>query len=162
MLPVRVEDELGVWRTAESNRGVAMAGTATLSLDGHADHRGRRVRCAGCGTGARWRQEARLERLMAVVRTDDAAEDPGGRGGGAGAGAGDGGEAVLAAHEAAWLGRWQPHVTIEGDPELDRALRFATYHLNSAAIRTIRRFPSRPRLTGDAYLGHVFWDTESI
>ena len=50
---------------------------------------------------------------------------------------------------------------IEGDDESQRALRFAVYHLTSAANPEDDRVSIGARaLTGDAYLGHVFWDTE--
>ena len=52
-------------------------------------------------------------------------------------------------------------VLIEGDDESQRALRFAVYHLTSAANPEDDRVSIGARaLTGDAYLGHVFWDTE--
>ena len=164
MMAVRVEDELGVWRTADSDRGVAMAGAARLSLDGHE----RVTESAGPLRWVwHWRsmigQQASLERIVAVARADTAEQDPGppaaallGRARAAGA------EAVLAAHEAAWEERWRASdVTIEGDPEVERALRFATYHLNSAANPDDPLVSIGARgLTGDAYLGHVFWDTD--
>jgi Glycosyl hydrolase family 65 central catalytic domain len=70
--------------------------------------------------------------------------------------------AVLAAHEAAWDARWiASDVLIEGDDESQRAVRFAVYHLTSAANPEDDRVSIGARaLTGDAYLGHVFWDTE--
>ena len=41
---------------------------------------------------------------------------------------------VLAAHEAAWKQRWTASdVIIEGDDEVQKAVRFAVYHLTSAA-----------------------------
>ena len=164
MMAVRVEDELGVWRTADSDRGVAMAGAASLALDGHA----RVTEAAGPLRWVwHWRsmvgQEATMERIVAVARADTAEDDPGpvaaamlGRARAAG------GQAILAAHETAWAGRWQAsNVTIDGDPELERALRFATYHLNSAANPDDPLVSIGARgLTGDAYLGHVFWDTD--
>lgn len=69
---------------------------------------------------------------------------------------------MLAAHEAAWAGRWQAgDVTIDGDPEIERALRFAVYHLNSATNPDDPLVSVGARgLTGDGYLGRVFWDTE--
>ena len=69
---------------------------------------------------------------------------------------------VLAAHEAAWVARWTASdVLIEGDEELQRAVRFAVYHLTSTANPEDDRVSIGARaLTGDAYLGHVFWDTE--
>ncbi len=164
MMAVRVEDELGVWRTADSDRGVAMAGAASLALDGHA----RVTEAAGPLRWVwHWRsmvgQEATMERIVAVARADTAEDDPGpvaaamlGRARAAG------GQAILAAHETSWAGRWQAsNVTIDGDPELERALRFATYHLNSAANPDDPLVSIGARgLTGDAYLGHVFWDTD--
>ncbi len=43
-----------------------------------------------------------------------------------------------------------------------RALRFAVYHLTSAANPEDDRVSVGARgLTGDAYFGHVFWDTET-
>jgi trehalose/maltose hydrolase-like predicted phosphorylase len=44
---------------------------------------------------------------------------------------------------------------------MQRAVRFAVYHLTSAANPEDDRVSIGARaLTGDAYLGHVFWDTE--
>jgi trehalose/maltose hydrolase-like predicted phosphorylase len=69
---------------------------------------------------------------------------------------------VLGAHEAAWDARWNAgEVGIEGDDESQRATRFAVYHLTSAANPEDDLVSIGARaLTGDAYLGHVFWDTE--
>jgi trehalose/maltose hydrolase-like predicted phosphorylase len=53
-------------------------------------------------------------------------------------------------------------VVIEGDDEVQQALRFAVYHLTSAANPEDERVSVGARgLTGDAYFGHVFWDTET-
>jgi hypothetical protein len=50
---------------------------------------------------------------------------------------------------------------IDGDPEAQRAIRFAMYHLISAANPGGERSSIGARcLTGTAYKGHVFWDTE--
>jgi trehalose/maltose hydrolase-like predicted phosphorylase len=70
---------------------------------------------------------------------------------------------VLAAHKAAWDTRWiASDILIEGDDESQRALRFAVYHLTIAANPEDERVSIGARgLTGDAYLGHVFWDTET-
>ena len=69
---------------------------------------------------------------------------------------------MVAAHEAAWENRWQlSGVEVEGDALAQRALRFAVYHLNSAANPYDERVSIGARaLTGDGYHGHVFWDTE--
>jgi trehalose/maltose hydrolase-like predicted phosphorylase len=45
---------------------------------------------------------------------------------------------------------------------VQQALRFAVYHLTSAANPEDERVSVGARgLTGDAYFGHVFWDTET-
>ena len=69
---------------------------------------------------------------------------------------------MLAAHEAAWDARWTASdVLIEGDDESQRAVRFAVYHLTSTANPEDDRVSiGAGALTGDSYLGHVFWDTE--
>jgi trehalose/maltose hydrolase-like predicted phosphorylase len=76
----------------------------------------------------------------------------------------DGGgiEAVIDAHRAAWAARWRTaEVDVEGDPDAQRALRFAIYHLISTANPEDERVSIGARaLTGDSYKGHVFWDTE--
>ena len=70
--------------------------------------------------------------------------------------------AILAAHEAAWNARWTASdIVIEGDAVMQKALRFAVYHLTSAANPGDDHVSiGARRLTGDAYFGHVFWDTE--
>jgi len=69
---------------------------------------------------------------------------------------------VLAEHEAAWDARWAASdVVIDGDEIIQRAVRFAVYHMTSTANPEDDRVSVGARaLTGDAYLGHVFWDTE--
>lgn len=69
---------------------------------------------------------------------------------------------VVGDHARAWEERWSnSDVVIRGDPSAQQALRFALYHLNSAANPGDEHASIAARgLTGDAYLGHVFWDTE--
>jgi len=69
---------------------------------------------------------------------------------------------VIAAHRDAWLARWKASdLRIEGDPAAQRALRFAIYHLSSAANPEDERVSIGARgLSGTAYKGHVFWDTD--
>jgi trehalose/maltose hydrolase-like predicted phosphorylase len=69
---------------------------------------------------------------------------------------------VVGDHARAWEERWSnTDVVIRGDPSAQEALRFALYHLNSAANPGDEHTSIGARgLTGDAYLGHVFWDTE--
>jgi trehalose/maltose hydrolase-like predicted phosphorylase len=69
---------------------------------------------------------------------------------------------LLARHQEAWRERWSvADVTIDGDDELQRAIRFALYHVMSAANEDDGRTSVSARnLSGEAYHGHVFWDTE--
>jgi len=69
---------------------------------------------------------------------------------------------VIADHRDAWLARWKASdLRIEGDPAAQRALRFAIYHLSSAANPEDERVSIGARgLSGTAYKGHVFWDTD--
>lgn len=69
---------------------------------------------------------------------------------------------LLAAHEQAWAARWQAaDVVVQGDAIVQQGLRFALYHLISAANPDDPQVSIGARaLTGDAYQGHVFWDTE--
>ncbi len=69
---------------------------------------------------------------------------------------------VIGAHRDAWLARWQvSDLRIDGDPKSQRVLRFAIYHLLSSANPEDDRVSVGARgLSGSAYKGHVFWDTD--
>ncbi|NUP10042.1 MAG: glycoside hydrolase family 65 [Polyangiaceae bacterium] len=71
-------------------------------------------------------------------------------------------EELVAAHCAAWRAHWNRcDVVVEGDLEAQRAARFAVYHLVSAVNPDDETVSIGARaLTGPAYRGHVFWDTE--
>lgn len=71
-------------------------------------------------------------------------------------------DALVAAHAESWNLRWQrTDVEIGGDANAQRAIRFACYHLISAANADDERVSIGARaLTGAGYKGHVFWDTE--
>jgi kojibiose phosphorylase len=69
---------------------------------------------------------------------------------------------LRASSDAAWESEWEIcNVTIEGDDEADRALRYALFQLLIAAPRHDDRvsIPAKT-LSGFGYRGHVFWDTE--
>ncbi len=70
--------------------------------------------------------------------------------------------AATSKHRDAWLARWEKSdLRIEGDPAAQRALRFAIYHLLSSANPHDDRVSIGARgLSGTAYKGHVFWDTD--
>ena len=69
---------------------------------------------------------------------------------------------VIGEHRDTWLARWEASdLRIEGDPAAQRALRFAIYHLLSAANPQDDLVSIGARgLSGTAYKGHVFWDTD--
>jgi trehalose/maltose hydrolase-like predicted phosphorylase len=71
-------------------------------------------------------------------------------------------QAAVAAHVDAWCRRWEAaEIEIVGDEEAQRALRFATSCLIAAVNPDDEHASIGARgLTGEAYRGHVFWDTE--
>ncbi|HWG94926.1 MAG TPA: glycosyl hydrolase family 65 protein [Mycobacteriales bacterium] len=68
----------------------------------------------------------------------------------------------LAAEQRAFLdGYWAgADVEVDGDPELQQAVRFAMFHVLQSAVRAERRPIPAKGLTGPGYDGHAFWDTE--
>jgi kojibiose phosphorylase len=70
--------------------------------------------------------------------------------------------AATEAHVDAWRRKWEAaDIRIVGDERAQRALRFAIYHLISAANPADAHVSIGARgLTGEAYRGHVLWDTE--
>ena len=164
LLSDRLDPDLGVWHTAHSGKGLAMATAASLQIDG------RDVAPKALGQfkwAWSWKtqpgQAVFFERSVAIVRSDTKGLDPGREARQQlGLGQRIGWRGVLSAHEAAWSSRWRlSDVTVEGDEKAQKALRFALYHLNSAANPGDQRVSIGARaLTGDDYRGHVFWDTE--
>lgn len=53
-------------------------------------------------------------------------------------------------------------VEIDGDAELQQAVRVATWHVLQAGARAERRAIGAKGLTGEGYDGHTFWDTETF
>ncbi|MFC4002013.1 glycoside hydrolase family 65 protein [Prauserella oleivorans] len=53
-------------------------------------------------------------------------------------------------------------VEIDGDPELQQALRFALFHVLQAGARGESRAIPGKGLTGPGYDGHAFWDSDSF
>jgi trehalose/maltose hydrolase-like predicted phosphorylase len=160
----RIEQDLGVWRTKYSGKRVAMAAALSLQIDGSEivptmpgpfmwswhwkTHPGQIVCVAG---------------LVAVARGDAQDADPGRLAWEKlGVARQVGWRKVVQEHEAAWSDWWRSSdIEVEGDPAAEQALRFAVYHLTSAANPADERVSIGARgLTGDDYHGHVFWDTE--
>ena len=53
-------------------------------------------------------------------------------------------------------------VEIDGDPQLQQAVRFGLFHVMQAGARAERRAIAAKGLTGTGYDGHTFWDTETF
>jgi alpha,alpha-trehalose phosphorylase len=68
----------------------------------------------------------------------------------------------LLAEQRAYLDEFWANgdVEVEGDPELQQAVRFALFQVLSAGARAERRAIPAKGLTGTGYDGHSFWDTE--
>lgn len=67
---------------------------------------------------------------------------------------------MVSMHESAWSKLWESDIIIEGDPDAQRDVRFALYHLYSFAREGTAYSLSPMGLSGLGYNGHVFWDTE--
>ena len=68
---------------------------------------------------------------------------------------------LLAEQRAIWAARWdQADIEVVGDPETTLAARFALFHLRSSARPGGEAAVGARGLTGPAYAGHVFWDTD--
>jgi trehalose/maltose hydrolase-like predicted phosphorylase len=69
---------------------------------------------------------------------------------------------LLARHRLAWRDRWEDaDGVVRGGGDVQRAVRFALYHLISSADpdSDVASIGARG-LSGPGYRGHVFWDTE--
>ncbi len=53
-------------------------------------------------------------------------------------------------------------VEVEGDADLQQAVRFGLFHVLQASARAERRAIAGKGLTGSGYDGHAFWDTEGF
>jgi trehalose/maltose hydrolase-like predicted phosphorylase len=53
-------------------------------------------------------------------------------------------------------------VEVEGDPDIQQAVRFGLFHVLQAGARAERRCIPAKGLTGPGYDGHTFWDTEGF
>ncbi|MFN8530848.1 MAG: beta-phosphoglucomutase [Anaerolineae bacterium] len=71
-------------------------------------------------------------------------------------------DALLTHHSAEWAKYWDTaDIRIDGDEEIQQALRFTTYHILITAPRYDERVSIGAKtLSGLGYKGHVFWDTE--
>ena len=72
-------------------------------------------------------------------------------------------EGLLAAQRNYLDDFWEgADVELEGDDELQQAVRFALFHTLQASARAEERAIPAKGLTGPGYDGHTFWDTETF
>jgi kojibiose phosphorylase len=70
-------------------------------------------------------------------------------------------DALLEESTKAWKKLWDSaNVEIDGDPQIEKDLRFNIYHLLINGNEHIDASIGARGLSGEAYRGHVFWDTE--
>ena len=164
LISERLEQDLGIWRTKYSGKHLAIAVASSLQIDGS-------ELTPASSTPFVWSwhwkthpgQTVQLVRMISVSRGDAPDAAVGKVASGKLAAAKRlGWRNMFLRHERAWADRWQrSQFEIVGDPAAQQALRFAAYHLNSAANPADECVSIGARgLTGDDYHGHVFWDTE--
>jgi len=70
-------------------------------------------------------------------------------------------ERLLREHRAAWGERWDgADVRVEGDEDLQRRVRLALFHLMGSVADEGEAAVGARGLSGPAYRGHVFWDSD--
>jgi trehalose/maltose hydrolase-like predicted phosphorylase len=70
-------------------------------------------------------------------------------------------EQLLREQRREWADRWEAaDVRIDGDDELQRAVRFALFHLMASVAEEGETALGARGLSGPGYRGHVFWDTD--
>ncbi|MFI1767431.1 glycoside hydrolase family 65 protein [Streptomyces sp. NPDC020800] len=73
----------------------------------------------------------------------------------------DGWQGLLADQRACLDDFWaRADVEVDGDEEIQQAVRFALFHVLQAGARAEQRAIPAKGLTGSGYDGHAFWDTE--
>ena len=70
-------------------------------------------------------------------------------------------DGLLSEHRRAWATRWEDaDIRIDGDPELQLAVRLALFHLTASVAGEGEAAVGARGLSGSAYRGHVFWDSD--
>jgi trehalose/maltose hydrolase-like predicted phosphorylase len=101
------------------------------------------------------RRDGRLERFGAYRPTEGEARAA------LAATEADGFERLFAEHREAWARRWEDAgIVIEGDPELQRAMRLTLFHLMASVADQGEAAVGARGLSGSGYRGHVFWDSD--
>ena len=118
----------------------------------------RRPPRGGAAVGVAWRDRRRgnvFERIGAYDPEESVARSALADAQGAGF------ERLLREQREAWARRWQEaDVVVEGDAELQRAIRFALFHLMASVADDGEAGVGARGLSGPAYRGHVFWDSD--
>ncbi len=159
----QTEPDVQIWHTAYAAKQLAVASTMTLRLGA-----GKIRPVSGDAGRAIWRWNATPDQPAIFARMVVFARGAGEDDGAAAARAAlnrarqTGLPRLIQAHSGAWAAHWDASdVVVEGDDVAQIALRFAGYHVISAANPDDPYVSIGARaLTGDAYLGHIFWDTE--
>jgi hypothetical protein len=132
------ETEDYIWMRAGSGAGAVVAAARNLTTDSSDRSRLERIAVYERPSGRRPGAIRRVKNL-----TSDAYDK------------------MLARHRAAWARRWRESgIDIEGDPELDRAVQFALFHLMASAGDRGEAAVGPRGLTGPTYKGHVMWDSD--
>ncbi len=70
-------------------------------------------------------------------------------------------DGLLSEHRRAWAERWEDaDVRVDGDDELQLAVRLALFHLMASVGSQGEAAVGARGLSGRAYRGHVFWDSD--
>ncbi|MBJ7484956.1 glycosyl hydrolase family 65 protein [Brevundimonas sp.] len=159
----RHDGDLSLWRTHRSHKQLTVAEVVSVRVDGVLLAPDARSTPACWTARAGQGQVVEFERLVVfgVGDQDNPSPGPAARAE-LEAATSLGWRGALKEHEAVWAARWAAcDIQIDGDPQAQRALRFAAYHLNGAANPDDETVSIAARgLTGADYAGHVFWDTE--
>ena len=128
------------WMRASASRGVAAA-ASEVRADGSSSRTLERLVAYAADPARTPSPQTALRRLRAVE--------------------GAGFEALLAGHRRAWAKRWEEaDVVVEGDPELQLAVRLALFHLMASVPASGEAAVGARGLSGPGYRGHVFWDAD--
>ena len=129
------------WARVHGSGGVAVAASERVVRTAAARLRLERLVAYATDPRQAPRPEAALEALEAAERL--------------------GVETLLAEQRSAWARRWSAaDIRIEGDPELQRAVRFCLFHLMASVADRPEAALGARGLSGPGYRGHVFWDTD--
>ena len=102
-----------------------------------------------------------LDRLAVYATDTDAVPDPAGIVDALDRAGTDGFDRLLVRHRRAWAQRWEAaDVEVEGDDDLQLAIRLALFHLMASVPDTGEAAVGARGLTGTGYRGHVFWDAD--